>query len=175
MTISLIAALTQNRVIGKDNDLPWHLPDDMKYFMQTTKAHVVIMGRKNYDSIPEKFRPLPNRDNIVVTRNKDFAAAGCTVAHSLEEALEIARTQHPGLILMDVQMPGMDGLEAMRRIRSLEQQTGDRSLMIALTALAMPGDRERCLAAGADAYMSKPLSLRLLLTTIQRQLHAAPH
>ena len=68
MTISLIAALTKNRVIGKDNDLPWSLPDDMKYFMNTTKGHHVIMGRKNYESIPHKFRPLPNRVNIVVTR-----------------------------------------------------------------------------------------------------------
>lgn len=90
MVISLIAALTQNRVIGKNNDLPWHLPDDMKYFMQTTKEHAVIMGRRNYDSIPEKFRPLPNRKNIVVTRNKDFKAPGCTVVHSLEEALRLA-------------------------------------------------------------------------------------
>lgn len=90
MTISLIAALTENRVIGKNNDLPWHLPDDMKYFMQTTKGHPVIMGRKNYDSIPEKFRPLPNRTNIVVTRQRDFVADGCTVVHSLEEALDEA-------------------------------------------------------------------------------------
>lgn len=90
MTISLIAALTENRVIGKNNDLPWHLPDDMKYFMQTTKGHPVIMGRKNYDSIPEKFRPLPNRTNIVVTRQRDFVAAGCIVVHSLEEALDEA-------------------------------------------------------------------------------------
>jgi len=90
MTISLIAALTRNRVIGKNNDLPWHLPDDMKYFMQTTKEHPVIMGRKNYDSIPEKFRPLPNRTNIVVTRQRDFVAPGCKVVHSLEEALDEA-------------------------------------------------------------------------------------
>lgn len=94
MIISLIAALAQNRVIGKNNDLPWHLPDDMKYFMQTTKGHHVIMGRKNYESIPEKFRPLPNRVNIVVTRQPDFDAPGSTVVHSLEEALEIARTNH---------------------------------------------------------------------------------
>ncbi len=90
MTISLIAALTENRVIGKNNDLPWHLPDDMKYFMQTTKGHPVIMGRKNYDSIPEKFRPLPSRTNIVVTRQRDFVADGCIVVHSLEEALDEA-------------------------------------------------------------------------------------
>jgi dihydrofolate reductase len=90
MIISLIAALSKNRVIGKNNDLPWHLPDDMKYFMQTTKGHHVIMGRKNYDSIPEKFRPLPNRTNIVVTRQKHFTAPGCLVVHAIEEGLKIA-------------------------------------------------------------------------------------
>lgn len=91
MIISLIAALSENRVIGKNNDLPWHLPDDMKYFMQTTKTHHVIMGRKNYDSIPEKFRPLPNRTNIVVTRQKNFIAPGCIIVHSIEKGLEIAK------------------------------------------------------------------------------------
>ena len=90
MIVSLIAALTQNKVIGKNNDLPWHLPDDMKYFMQTTKAHHVIMGRKNYDSIPEKFKPLPNRTNIVVTRQENFQAKDCIVVHSLEDAIAIA-------------------------------------------------------------------------------------
>src|SRR5689334_5805891 len=94
MIISLIAALTENRVIGRNNDLPWHLPDDMKYFMQTTKEHYVIMGRKNYDSIPEKFRPLPNRFNIVVTRQKNFEAPGCTVVNSIDEALNIAHANH---------------------------------------------------------------------------------
>jgi dihydrofolate reductase len=91
MIISLIAALTKNRVIGKNNDLPWRLPDDMKYFMQTTTGHAVIMGRKNYDSLPDKFKPLANRMNIVVTRQKDFNAPGCTVVHSLEKAVELAQ------------------------------------------------------------------------------------
>ena len=91
MIISLIAALSKNRVIGKNNDLPWHLPDDMKYFMQTTKGHHVIMGRKNYDSIPEKFRPLPNRTNIVVTHQKNFKADNCTIVHSVEEGIELAK------------------------------------------------------------------------------------
>jgi dihydrofolate reductase len=90
MIISLIAALTQNRVIGKNNDLPWRLPDDMKYFMQTTSSHYVVMGRKNYESIPEKFRPLPNRTNIVITRQVGFTAANCTVVHSLEAATKLA-------------------------------------------------------------------------------------
>ena len=90
MVISLIAAVSSNMVIGKNNDLPWKLPDDMKYFMETTKGHHVIMGRKNYESIPEKFRPLPNRTNIVVTRQENFQAPGCIVVNSIERALDIA-------------------------------------------------------------------------------------
>ena len=93
MIISLIAAISQNGVIGKNNDLPWHLPDDMKYFMQTTKGHCVIMGRKNYDSIPEKFRPLPNRTNIVVTRQAQFSVP-CEVVHSVDEGIQLARTKN---------------------------------------------------------------------------------
>jgi len=91
MKISIIAAVTQNRVIGKDNDLPWRLPDDMKYFMNTTSGHHVIMGRKNYESLPDKFKPLPKRTNIVVTRQPDFKAPGCTIVNSIESGIEIAR------------------------------------------------------------------------------------
>lgn len=87
----MIAAMGENRVIGKDNDLVWHLPDDMKYFMKTTSGHHVIMGRKNYESIPEKFRPLPNRTNIVITRQEDYEAPGAIVVNDLTAALEIAR------------------------------------------------------------------------------------
>jgi dihydrofolate reductase len=90
MIISQIAAVAENRVIGRNNDLPWKLPDDMKFFMNTTKGHHVIMGRKNYESLHEKFRPLPNRTNIVVTRQKDFKAPGCHVVHSIDDALKIA-------------------------------------------------------------------------------------
>lgn len=90
MRVSLIAARSSNGVIGKANDLPWHLPDDMKYFMQTTKGHPVIMGRKNYHSIPEKYRPLPGRTNIVVTRQPGFSAPGCVVVNAPEAALAAA-------------------------------------------------------------------------------------
>ena len=72
MIISLIAALSENNVIGKDNDLVWHLPDDMQYFMKTTLGHCVLMGRRNYESIPTKYRPLKNRTNIVITRQKEY-------------------------------------------------------------------------------------------------------
>lgn len=94
MIISLIAAVAQNRVIGKENDLPWRLPDDMRFFMQTTSGHHVLMGRKNYDSLLPKFKPLPNRTNIVVTRQKDFEATGCVVVNSIEKGIEIARANN---------------------------------------------------------------------------------
>jgi dihydrofolate reductase len=100
MIISLIAALTENRVIGKSNDLPWHLPDDMKYFMQTTLGHHVIMGRKNYESIPAKFRPLANRTNIVVTRQEEYEAPGCIVVNSIPAAIDIAIDNHEGEVFI---------------------------------------------------------------------------
>src|SRR3954465_16084177 len=91
MMISLIAALTENHVIGKNNDLPWHLPDDMKYFMQTTKGHVVVMGRKNYESLPPKYRPLADRTNIVVTRQTTYHAPDCVIVNSLEAGIRLAK------------------------------------------------------------------------------------
>ena len=93
MKVSTIAAVASNGVIGKDNDLVWSLPLDMKFFMQTTKGHVVVTGRKNYESIPEKYRPLKGRTNIVVTRNANYVADGAHVVHSLKDALDLARQQ----------------------------------------------------------------------------------
>ncbi len=84
MRVVLIVALDQERGIGRNNDLMWHLPDDMRFFREQTTGHIVVMGRKNWDSIPEKFRPLPNRENVVLTRNTDFHTAGCKVFHSLD-------------------------------------------------------------------------------------------
>jgi len=84
MKTVLIVAMDNKRGIGKNNDLMWHLPADMKFFKNSTKGHVVVMGRKNFESIPEKYRPLPGRDNVIITRNKSFEAEGCQVIHSLE-------------------------------------------------------------------------------------------
>ncbi len=89
--ISMIAAIGQNREIGKDNDLIWHLPDDMRFFKDTTKNKVVIMGRKNFESLPPKWKPLPNRINLIISRNPDYDAMGCEVFTSLEESLERAQ------------------------------------------------------------------------------------
>lgn len=86
--VALIVAMDQEHGIGKNNDLMWHLPADMKFFKETTTGHVVVTGRKNYDSIPERFRPLPNRENAVLTRNDEYQAPGAKVFPSLGACLE---------------------------------------------------------------------------------------
>ena len=91
MKVSLIVAVSENGVIGKANDLIWHLPKDMKFFKKTTLGHHVIMGRKNFESIPHKFRPLRNRINIIITTQVDYLAKDCITVNSVEDALEIAR------------------------------------------------------------------------------------
>lgn len=86
--ICLIAALAANRVIGRNNALPWRLPADLKRFKALTMGHPVLMGRKTYESLG---RPLPGRRNLVITRDRAFEAAGCEIAHSLDEAIAACR------------------------------------------------------------------------------------
>jgi dihydrofolate reductase len=88
MRLSAIVAMAANRCIGKDNTLPWRLPADLRRFKQLTLGHTLVMGRKTYESIG---RPLPGRTIVVVTRQRDYAPEGVHVAHSLEQALELAR------------------------------------------------------------------------------------
>ncbi|WP_421949558.1 dihydrofolate reductase [Phaeodactylibacter xiamenensis] len=88
MILSAIVATDKNGVIGKDDDIPWHLPADLKYFKRRTLNHHIIMGRKTFESIG---RPLPKRTNIIVTRNPFFMVSNCLVAGSLQEAIDLAR------------------------------------------------------------------------------------
>ena len=88
MALNLIFARARNGVIGHNNTLPWHLPEDFAHFKQTTLGQPVVMGRKTWESLPPKFRPLPGRTNIVVTRQADWQADGAVVAHSIEEAMQ---------------------------------------------------------------------------------------
>ncbi len=99
MTVTIIAAIAQNYVIGKDNDLIWDLPDDMQFFKDKTKGRTVIMGRKNYESIPPKYRPLPNRRNIIVSRTTGYDAPNCEVVNSIEESLELAKNDKEVFII----------------------------------------------------------------------------
>ncbi len=90
MIISLIAAKSDNNVIGKNNDLPWHLSADMHYFKKTTTNHHIIMGRKTFESM--KSRPLPNRTNIIISRNPNYdVPLGCILLPNVKEALKIAK------------------------------------------------------------------------------------
>nr|WP_223593265.1 dihydrofolate reductase [Neobacillus bataviensis] len=88
--ISFIVAMDENRVIGKDNQLPWHLPEDLKFFKRVTMGHPIAMGRKTHESIG---RVLPGRENIIITRQKEYESEGCTVFTSVEEFVKNCREQ----------------------------------------------------------------------------------
>lgn len=115
MIRSIIVARADNRVIGKDNDLIWHMPHDLKYFKETTSGHYVLMGRKSFESVG---KPLPNRLNIIITRNPDYAAEGALVVHSLKDALVLADQQKQQEVFI------LGGGEIYRQ--ALEQQLVDR-------------------------------------------------
>ena len=95
MELKLIYARSRNGVIGREGQLPWHLPADLAHFKQTTLGQAVVMGRKTWDSLPERFRPLPGRTNIVITRQKDWQAKGALVAHSLAQAMALCPEPGP--------------------------------------------------------------------------------
>ncbi len=99
--ITIIAAIGKNRELGKDNDLIWHLPNDLKRFKKVTSNHYIIMGRKTYESLG---KPLPNRTNIVISRNTSFNAVGCIIVHSLEAAIEAAKADSNPYILGGAQI-----------------------------------------------------------------------
>ena len=114
MILKAIVAYAENRVIGKDNDLIWHLPDDLKHFKRHTAGKTIIMGRKTWDSLGG--RPLPNRRHIVITRTEGFQANGAEVVHSLEEAVALAKTEEEVFIVGGAQiyalsLPMIDVLE----------------------------------------------------------------
>ena len=94
--ISLIAAVAENGVIGKDNWMPWHIKSEFQYFKNTTMGRPIVMGRKSFEALG---KPLPGRQNIVVTRSRHFAAAGAEVAHSLDEALARVRLPAPAFCI----------------------------------------------------------------------------
>ena len=113
--IGLIWAQAGNGVIGDAGSIPWHLPEDLARFKELTQGGAVIMGRRTWDSLPEPFRPLAGRHNIVITRQQDWAAEGATVAHSLAEALAAATPEAVWIIgggdIYRQSMPLADRLE----------------------------------------------------------------
>ena len=96
MKLSIIVAAAANGVIGRDNQLPWHLPADLRHFKQTTMGKPILMGRKTWESIG---RPLPGRTNIVITRDSDYSAAGCVVVNSIDAAMEAAGSEDEIMVI----------------------------------------------------------------------------
>jgi dihydrofolate reductase len=93
VTVSLVAAVARGGVIGRDGDIPWRIAEDMARFRELTMGHSVVMGRRTWESLPDRFRPLPGRGNVVLTRDPDWSAQGADRAGSLEEALELLETE----------------------------------------------------------------------------------
>ena len=132
MSIGLIWAQSRNGVIGFDGRLPWHLPEDLAHFRAITGGGVVIMGRRTWDSIPERFRPLPGRQNVVITRQRDWAAPGASVVHGFDDALAIAAGPVwviGGAEIFRLALPHADTLE----LTEIDEQFAGDTLAPALT------------------------------------------
>ena len=99
MKVTIVAAVARGGVIGLDNTIPWHIPEDLARFRSLTMGHPVVMGRRTWDSLPDRFRPLPGRQNVVVTRNPAWTAEGADPAGSLEEALELVSDAHEAFVI----------------------------------------------------------------------------
>lgn len=124
--ISIIVAMAENRVIGGGNSLLWHISEDLKRFKRITTGHPVIMGRKTFESMGS--RPLPNRDNIVITRNESYRAEGCRIARSLDEAVDMFKDSEEVFIIGGGEiyrqaMPHADKLYITEVMRAYEGDT----------------------------------------------------
>ena len=123
--LSIIVAASENNVIGKDNQLLWHLPDDLRHFKRTTRGHHVIAGRKTFES---QGKPLPERTNIIITRNPEYKAEGCLMVDSLDKALDLARGDDEPFIIGGEQiyrlaLPRVDRIYLTRVHAELEGDT----------------------------------------------------
>ena len=125
--LTLVVAIARNGVIGQDNRLPWHLPEDLAHFKALTTGHAVIMGRKTWASLPPKFRPLPQRLNIVVTRDPAFRADGAVVVHSLPDAVAAAGDKQAFVIggaeIYGLALPLAERIERQRALRAVVDRT----------------------------------------------------
>ncbi len=99
--ITIIAAIGKNNELGKDNDLIWHLPADLKRFKKVTSGHYIIMGRNTFESIG---KPLPNRTTVIITRNNDYFKDGCLISNSIEDALELAENEENAFLIGGAQI-----------------------------------------------------------------------
>lgn len=153
--ISLILARANDGIIGRDGTLPWRLPEDMHRFKTLTMGKPCVMGRKTWDGLPEKFRPLPGRANIVVTRDAEFSAAGASVVHSLEEALARANTGGEEVMVIGGAEMYTAALPFAERVYLTEihaRYRGDAVAPIFVPGQWVETERQDCVSASGLSY-----------------------
>ncbi|KPF69269.1 dihydrofolate reductase [beta proteobacterium AAP99] len=161
--LSLILARAANGVIGANNALPWHLPEDMAHFKALTLGKPVVMGRKTWDSLPPRFRPLPGRQNIVVTRNAAWRAEGATAVHSLSDALKAAGDAPEVMLIGGAQLYA-EGLPIAQRVylTEIEREYEGDAFFPLLPAFQWRG------TAREDHVSEKDTSLAFSFVTYER-------
>lgn len=165
MNINMIFARAANGVIGHNNAMPWHLPEDLAHFKKLTLGCPVIMGRKTWDSIPPKFRPLPGRTNVVITRQADWQAAGAQTAGSLQDALAQCQASRDVWIIGGAQIYAQAEPLAKRvEVTEIAQEFDGDAYAPELGPDWTESDREQHVSAGGMAfsfvtYLRKPSPL----------------
>lgn len=153
MKINMIYARAANGVIGNNNTMPWHLPEDLAHFKKLTLGHPVIMGRKTWDSLPHKFRPLPGRTNVVITRQIGWQAPGTQTAASLQAALEICKSSVEVWIIGGAQIYAQAELLAQRiEVTEIAQDFAGDAYAPQLGVDWIESAREQHISAGGLAF-----------------------
>lgn len=160
--IIIIAAIATNRVIGRDNQLLWNIPEDMAHFKALTAGHTVLMGRKTWESLPPRFRPLPGRRNIVITRQADYAAPGAELADSLEAAIALAEPDSCAFIIGggEIYRQAMDLADRLELTEVSLEPEGDAWFP------AVPGD---CWTENSRRPLSSQSGTQLAFVTYRRK------
>ncbi|SDY46918.1 dihydrofolate reductase [Herbiconiux ginsengi] len=166
MSVALIWAEAKGGVIGQGGGIPWHLPEDLARFRQLTSGSTVVMGRRTWESLPERFRPLPGRRNVVVTRQAGWEAPGAEVAHSVEEALAGAVGQ-AGTETVWVMGGGDIYLQALALARRLEITEVDLAIEGDTVAPTIGDGWERTVTP-ASGWLESRTGLRYRFTTLTR-------
>lgn len=169
MLINLIWAQSRNGVIGIDGQLPWHLPEDLAHFKRLTNGWPVVMGRKTWDSLPPRFRPLPGRNNVVVTRQSDWSAEGATRASSLPAALALCEDAAQAWIIGGAQLYALaEPLAHRAEVTQIEQDYSGDAFAPTLGADWAETARNHQLSAGG-----LPFSFVTYTRTLTQSAHAS--
>jgi dihydrofolate reductase len=183
VTITLVAAVARGGVIGREGGIPWHLPEDVAHFKTLTTGHAVVMGRRTWDSLPDRFRPLPGRRNVVVTRNPGWSAAGVERANSVEAALDLLSDESRVFVIGGAEiyaaaLPHANELVLTEIDREIDGDTffpeWDRSTFVPAVREAHVSDDGTSFAI-ATYRRSDPLQQLAALADVDRILAAAGH